>query len=294
MDSDELRALIALGTSGSYHAAAMALGVPRSTLRRRVQQLEAQVGMSLVRSSRSGVSLTGAGLHVVRSGHQVLRQIEAMLGRVRMEGEEPVGELRFGIPTGLVPEAFVAINSWVRRRFPKLKLRHRLFENPAMVAEGEVDAFLDFSLMPPPPGWLALEILPIEEALFASPAYLAECGTPTEIDELAGHELLSWQPPDREAHLWPRADGSFFEVSLATVVPSPHVLYLAGGQGAGIILVPNVNLPGVSAEGFGVVQVLPDQVRFARRLRFKVSEELAELPAFRELLDAIRSFVDPD
>lgn len=54
MDSDELRALIAVAATGSYHAAARRLGVSRSTLRRRVAELEARVVQRWTRRSRSG------------------------------------------------------------------------------------------------------------------------------------------------------------------------------------------------------------------------------------------------
>ena len=287
MDSDELRALIAVATTGSYHAAARRIGFSRSTLRRRIGELEARIGRPLLRAQPGGVGLTAAGVKVAHRGQTVLRELEAMLAHLRVEGAEPTGELRLGAPTGLPPPIFHPIMSLLRAKFPRLSVRLRFFEDPAQAPERELDAYVDFSNVPPLPGWSAYDLTPVDEVLLASAAYLKRRGVPRTLKDLHGHELLTWAPPDRDPKCWPRADGRLFEVEPAVICSNVHIVRLLAEAGAGIALTPHADLrgPGILLEGTDLVPVLPDLVRGPRTLRVKISDELADIPAFRSLMD---------
>jgi hypothetical protein len=62
---------------------------------------------------------------------------------------------------------------------------------------------------------------------------------------------------------------------------------LLAEAGAGIVLTPHADLqvPGLGVEGQHLVPVLPELVRGPRRLRIKISDELADIPAFRSLMN---------
>lgn len=290
MDSDELRALIAVATTGSYHAAARRLGFSRSTLRRRIGELEARIGRPLLRPHAGGVALTVAGQKVAHRSQTVLRELEAMLAHLRVEGDEPTGELRLGTPTGLPPQVFHTVVTFLRARFPKLTVRLRFFEDPADAPDRELDAYIDFSTAPPLPGWSAHDIATADEVLLASAAYLKRRGAPRTIKELGGHELLTWAPPDRAPRSWPRADGALFEVEPAVICANIHVVRTLAEAGAGIALTPHADLSGLGPQldGAQLVPVLPELVRGPRTIRVKLSDELADIPAFRALMDFTR------
>jgi DNA-binding transcriptional LysR family regulator len=287
MDSDELRALLAVAATGSYHAAARSLGFSRSTLRRRIGELEARIGRRLVHAQADGVALTAAGVKVAHRGQTVLRELEAMLAHLRVEGSEPTGELRLGAPTGLPPPIFHPIVAFLRARFPRLSVRLRFFENPAHAPERELDAYVDFSHVPPLPGWSAYDLTAVDEVLMASPDYLKRRGAPRTLADLHDHELLTWLPPDRDPKRWPAADGTLFEVEPAIICSNVHVVRMLAEAGAGIVLTPHADLQGpeLRQEGVNLVPVLPELVRGPRTLRVKISDELADIPAFRSLMD---------
>lgn len=287
MDSDELRALLAVAATGSYHAAARSLGFSRSTLRRRIGELEARIGRRLVNSQADGIALTAVGVKVAHRGKIVLHELEAMLAHLRVEGAEPTGELRLGAPTGLPPPIFHPIVSLLRARFPRLSVQLRFFEDPAHAPERELDAYVDFSHVPPLPGWSAYDLRAVDEVLLASPGYLKRHGAPRTLEELHDHELLTWMPPDRDPKCWPRAEGTLFEVEPAVICSNIHVVRLLAEAGAGIVLTPHADLQGLGLprEGTNLVPVLPDLVRGPRTLRVKISDELADIPAFRALMD---------
>ena len=60
IDWSDLRILLAVGRSGSLAAAAVALGVHRSAVMRRVERLEARLGLRLFDRSTHGLALTAA------------------------------------------------------------------------------------------------------------------------------------------------------------------------------------------------------------------------------------------
>ena len=101
-------------------------------------------------------------------------------------------------------------------------------------------------------------------------------------------------PPEREADLWPKSDGTYFRVDPAIVLPEPDLLHQAAAQGMGIVLVPHAaSLPGRTVEDLGLVPVLPELVYRPRKLRLKASAAVAELPAFRAFFQAGLGFLSP-
>lgn len=75
MDWNDLRHFLALSRTGSVRAAGASLGVSHSTVLRRVQSLETELGTRLFDRSRDGYSLTLAG-------HEMVATAEAMEAQV--------------------------------------------------------------------------------------------------------------------------------------------------------------------------------------------------------------------
>ena len=86
MDLDDLRAFLAVLDAGSVSGAAAALGVPRSTLRRRLEELESRVGTPLWSRDQHGATPTAAGELLARQGRALLQAHEALLASVRARG----------------------------------------------------------------------------------------------------------------------------------------------------------------------------------------------------------------
>ncbi len=293
MDSDELRALLAVAKTGSYHAAARSLGFSRSTLRRRIGELEARVGRPLVKPTQNGVELTATGVKIAHRGQGILADIQAMFAHLRMDGDEPTGEIRLGAPTGIPSPLFQPLLTVLRNRFPRVRVRLRFFDDLTQIPEHELDSFIDYSALPVTPGWSVFDLCRADEVLLASPGYLKRRGIPTSIDDLAGHELLTWAPPDRDPTRWPHADGTHFTVEPKLICANGEVVHYLAASGAGIALIPHaeLQLPGLGIPPNALAPVLPDLVRGARTVRVRISDDVLELPSFRSLLDITKRYV---
>ena len=72
MDLDSLRALVAVADAGSLLGGAERLGLARSTLRRRLDELEVLAGVPLLHRGAQGAALTAAGELLVSRGRGLL------------------------------------------------------------------------------------------------------------------------------------------------------------------------------------------------------------------------------
>lgn len=197
MDLEELRAFLHVVESGSFLAAAERLQVSRTTLRRRVDSLEARAGVPLLESTQQGIVLTDAGRVLSRRGRLLDEEADALLASIRETGQEPAGVLRVSFPVGLPPQMIASLFGALRAAHPRLHVACRFSDDPLTDSLVGVDMAVHFSDTTPKGKWLSYVILRLQEQLIAGKDYLARRGTPTSLDDLAHHELFAWQPPRR-------------------------------------------------------------------------------------------------
>ncbi len=93
MDLEELRAFLAVIETGSFLGAERSLNMPRATVRRRVDALEARAGVPLLNKSREGIVATEAGAVLVTRGRLMIQEATALVASIREIGQEPSGVL---------------------------------------------------------------------------------------------------------------------------------------------------------------------------------------------------------
>lgn len=99
--TEDLETLLAVVDHGGLGAAARALGVPKSTVSRRLDRLEATIGVQLVARSRQAVQPTDEGARVVERAREVLRDVDALVASARGAHDTPRGRLRVSAPADL-------------------------------------------------------------------------------------------------------------------------------------------------------------------------------------------------
>lgn len=293
MDLEELRAFLDVVHTGSFLAAAESLGVSRTTLRRRVEALEARAGVPLLKSTAQGIILTEAGEVLARRGRVMMQETSALLSSIREVGQAPSGVLRLVMPVGLPPHLLTPLFGLLRSTWPQLRVHARFSGDPLGEPLDGVDMAIHFGEDMPRGPWLSHVVMRVREGLFASGEYLRRRGIPGSLQELQGHELFSWEAPGDDAHSWPTLRGATFTVAPALVTPDIHLIRSCCLAGLGIGLVPSVELedPGSSADS--LVPVLPELVGRERPVRISVPEALAEIPKIKLVLSHIRQFLEP-
>lgn len=144
----QIRDFLAVIESGSISATARKLGVSQPGLTKSLGSLEAELGVSLLKRTPTGVTLTrqGQAFHVrARAGYAELSKAQQELAR----GEKASVGVGFGpfFAAQIVPQAVIRF----RAKFPEVELR--LLESLGHTTRPMVrDATLDMTLAPRAPG----------------------------------------------------------------------------------------------------------------------------------------------
>ncbi|TDR56022.1 DNA-binding transcriptional LysR family regulator [Halomonas ventosae] len=187
-DLDELAAFCAVMHSGHLTHSARQLGISKSTLSRRISQLEQQLGQPLLRRQSNRLIPTEAGLLFHDYGRRILALADQ--GRHALDAlrEEISGELVLEVHDALARLWIAGVIDAFMRRHPgitvSLETPRRLSVSPGSQAIrvwlGEV----------PETGLRQQTLALLECGLYAHPDYLARRGTPHHPEELAGHAWI--------------------------------------------------------------------------------------------------------
>lgn len=289
MNLEELQAFVAVFDHGSVLAAADALGIARTTLRRRLDELEARAGVPLLHRTASGVRPTEAGQVLITQSRRILREADTLLASVREVGSEPAGLLRVAMPPGLAPDLLLPLILAARQALPKLDVELRLHHGPIDELLSSVELAVQIGAEPPSGPWIVFVMHRIREHLIASPAYLAEHGAPQTLDDLLSHRLLCWTSPDRPAVSLPLVGGGTLPVMPSLSTGDLHLLHLLAQGGHGIALVPDGMLP-TNGDAL-TVPVLAEQVGRTLPVRVCIPEALVDIPKVRAVVELLRAVV---
>lgn len=290
MDLEELRAFLAVADTGSFLTAAKALRMPRATLRRRIDQLEARAGVLLVDRTRAGVELTQSGKILAERGRLMVQESNALLQSVREVGSAPSGHLRIILPVGLPPQAITPIAT-LMRKYPFITYQLGFSDDPLGGLLQNVDLVIHFGEKSPIGPWVSRELVRIRVGLLASKTYVQQRGIPTSIEGLGSHELLGWELANEDACQWPLRTGSSFAVKPFITASDVHFLRQLAFAGLGIALMPVATIQNAGEIEEALVPVLPDMVGKEIALRVIVPAALTHVPRIKVLLELLEPFV---
>lgn len=121
-DLFELRAASRVADTGSFSAAARALGVQVSTVTRAVQRIEQRLGARLFRRSTHGLSATEAGRVYAAHATRWLAEEDAVRERLRLARDAGRGTLRVTVPVFVAERIFPAATASFLRAQPDATL----------------------------------------------------------------------------------------------------------------------------------------------------------------------------
>ncbi|RAL25103.1 LysR family transcriptional regulator [Lujinxingia litoralis] len=200
MNLTDLQTFVVVAETDTMSAAADELGVPRSTVSRRIARLEEALGVTLVHRSNQGNTLSADGrLLYARSAPPMreLAQVERTLADTAME---PTGVLRLTAPHDFgAMSSFAELMVRFERRFPDIELRIELTNRVVDLVEEGFDAAIRAHGpdLPDDTGLMIRPLSRVVRGLYASPDYLSEAGTPTTIEELHHHRMVGHQTMQR-------------------------------------------------------------------------------------------------
>jgi DNA-binding transcriptional LysR family regulator len=187
LDLNDLSLFVHVVEHRGFAAAGRALGTPKSTLSRRVQQLEGQLGIRLLERTSRRFAVTAVGEQVYQHARAMRIEAEAAESIARRHLAEPSGSVRFTASVGMA-HALTPLLLRFLQLHPKVDLvQHATNRFVDLVEEG-FDLGLRGHMGPLPNSELVQRpVAPILWHLYAAPAYLEKHGLPEQPDDLRGH-----------------------------------------------------------------------------------------------------------
>lgn len=239
---DQLRALryfSKVAETGSFTKAASAFSVPPSSLSRRIADLEQSLGATLLKRSTRVVKLTEVGNTYYEQIQDILNQLEQSNEAVRSYQTKPTGQLRISSMVGFGERILLPLLDEFNELYPQLILDVSLSDELAAMGRDDVDIAIRGGYAPNE-RVLAIKLMDNEFIPVASPGYLAEMGTPQNVQELRQHRGLYFRTPNGPSPWLCNIDGQWHDVSAPAAAISNNGKWLADKaiNGQGIMMAP--------------------------------------------------------
>ena len=228
---DDLRIFLQIARTGSLSGAAVALGVNHSTVFRRINAFEAQLGVRLFERLPSGYALTIAGEEMQASAMRVEREIERLDLRLTGQDLKLEGTLVVTTTDTIIENLLTPHLAAFRRAYPGIVLELIIDNQNINLSKRQADVAVR-PTRNPPETLVGRRIADIAVAPYATKAYMKG-----RAEDLAG---LDWLSVDESmAHL---AAAKWFRDTLpgASVVLRANSLFgllhtCAAGMGAALL-----------------------------------------------------------
>ena len=283
MDLNEIVVFAKVVEAGSFVGAARELSMPKSTVSRKVSELEERLGARLLQRTTRQLSLTDAGRAYYRHAARVLLELgEAERAVTRMQ-EVPRGLLRVTTPinVGYLGQLFTTFLD----QFPEVTLEMVCTQRVIDLVEEGFDVSVRIGRLAD--SSLIARYLGAEQShLVASPAFLQKHAPPKQPADLAKLPVLAFGavPDPTTWQLVRGEERAKVSVEPRFIVNDFDLVYRAVIDGIGIALVPGH----VANDDLGkgrLVRVLPEWCT-------PLVQYHAVYPSTRHLSPKVKAFVD--
>jgi DNA-binding transcriptional LysR family regulator len=292
LNLNDLHYFVRVVDHGGFAAASRRLGIPKSTLAKRVAELESELQVRLIQRSSRRFTVTELGQEFYRHAMAMVIEAEAAEDVVRGRLAEPSGTVRI---TASIPTAQTALRIPLvdlARTYPKINIAlHASDRFVDVVQEGFDIAVRDHFAPLPDSGLVQRRISADPIYMVASPDYIARRGAPAHPADLAMHDGLmvygaagTWRLRNErgeEAEVRPVAAMSADEST---------ILLEAACAGIGVACLPRRQCGAAMREG-ALMRVLQDWTAGCVTTTLLMPHRRGQLPSVRIVADRIAEYL---
>jgi len=193
VDLNRVAVFLRVVQAQSFTAAALALGLPKSSVSRSVARLEESLGVQLLQRTTRALQLTEAGRVYFDEASRALSALEQAHATLSQVDARPQGAVRITAPVDIGARVLAPLAARFARRTPGITLEFVLTSKVVNLVDDGVDLAVragtlrDSSL-------ISRRVSGHDPWLLASPAYLDARGAPGSVQELAGHDCVLFRP----------------------------------------------------------------------------------------------------
>jgi LysR family transcriptional regulator for bpeEF and oprC len=196
LDIDQIaaiRAFVRIVETGSFTQAARTLAMPKATITKHIQLLEAHLRAKLLSRTTRRMAVTVDGAAYYERAVRLLAELDELDSTVTASQALPKGRLRVDLSVPIAQSVIIPALSDFQARYPDIQLELGVSDRRSDLVAENVDCVLrggdvvDQSL-------IARRIAELHMITCASPAYLAGAGTPQTPDDLmeAPNEVVTY------------------------------------------------------------------------------------------------------
>jgi DNA-binding transcriptional LysR family regulator len=286
---EDWRLFLGVAEAGSFSAAARRLRVGQPTLSRRIGLLEDQLDGALFVRRPDGVVLTALAERLLPTARR-MAEWASDAQRVVAGGERrPEGRVRIAAPPGVAFDFLAPLAGKLRASAPGLRLEVLADIEYVSLARGDADLAIR-SRAPAEHDLVGLAVIPVQAAVFASPAYARRL--PRRYG-LADVDWIAWAPPFEQAPPNPQLRAILGEAFRPVFTSNDYLVQLAAVEAGVGAMVLGRRVHRLSRISEFVELNLDLGPAALTTFHLVVAKRMVDVPRIRAVADAILSQLIP-
>ena len=186
---DDIALFVEVVNRGSLAAGAKQVKLPAATVTRRIQRLEAQLGVKLMHRSARKLVLTHDGEVYFQTYAELVQQFNQAQQVLSQENQQLAGKVKVLAPVNI--SHGILRTMWVSftKEYPDIQLDLELSNHQMDLIESQADLAIRIGKQPDS-SFYQRRLGELETVLIATPAYLKAHGEPSHPSELVEHNLI--------------------------------------------------------------------------------------------------------
>ncbi len=286
MDITAIETFCRAAEAGNLTQAAKLLNITKSVASRRLQALEAELGVRLLARTTRGVTLTDEGSRFFERCQRILEDLEDAAQAARGTEGRLIGRLRLAAPRALTDLRLAKAFSDFAKHHPDLTMEMNLTDERVDLTGGGYDVGLRVALDLTEASLVARKIARVPYAVVASPDYLKSRGRPSDPTDLVHHTAIFYSNLSASKQwTFEMPDGPLSVRVTGQVITNSGIMQTeAACAGLGISILPRFFVSEAIAAG-RLEEVLSD-------CPHRPSHLYALYPERRLLPQKVRAFID--
>jgi DNA-binding transcriptional LysR family regulator len=290
LDLSALRVYCSVVREGSFTAAARILSTPKSTVSKRVHDLERQLGVRLIERTTRQMRVTAEGEVLAARADRLLCEAENIRRAMTDSGSTPKGHLRIAVPQ-LFGQIFLGpVAAACRARFPEITLEFVYMDRPPDLIEEGYDGAIRFGPLEDS-GQVARKLTEAYSVVVAAPSLMgiADLIHPDDLARLPQIAISPAWPGNWKLHRG--GEEITFTPEPVLLVGSVLTLHDCAVRGAGVALMPSF-LAQPDIDAGRLVRLLPDWRGMVKELYFVYPSPQSATARLRAFLSVLNLHLD--
>jgi DNA-binding transcriptional LysR family regulator len=197
----QLESFVAVATKGSLTATALAEGVAPAVIGRRIDGLEARLGVKLLVRTTRKITLTHEGSAFLEDCQRVLADLASAEASVSAGGVKASGHLRITAPAGFGRRHVAPLVPRFIAEHPDVSVSLNLSDRVVDIVNEGFDCAIRVGDLPDS-SLISVRLADNRRLCVATPAYLKRAGVPQHPNELTRHECLTLSSDASQTRGW--------------------------------------------------------------------------------------------